>query len=90
MCRAGDLLGYFSLSSTEPRGAEGVALVARVWGWQGRKEPEPWSHCRTVPLSPCAHPSQVLVSASRTAAMLLIPDSLSQPVLSLMLPNPFS
>lgn len=37
--RAGDLLEYRFLLSTDTEGGDGVALVARAWGWEGRRGP---------------------------------------------------
>ena len=36
LCRAGDLLEYLCLLSADTEDGDGVALVARAWGWQGR------------------------------------------------------
>lgn len=36
LCRAGDLLQYLCLLSADTEDGDGVALVARAWGWQGR------------------------------------------------------
>lgn len=50
LCRAGDLLEYLFLLSTDTKGGDGVALVAHECGWWRRRGPVAlWGFSNEIP-----------------------------------------